>query len=116
MAENNTGSNVYEDSQIQVLEGLEAVKMCIRDRSISKRYNISVEDIKGKKRTNEIALPRHIAIYVIRRVTNISLQNTAKIFGRDHTTILASVDVIKNKMAEDSSFEYEINSICNEFM
>ena len=84
--------------------------------SISKRYNISVEDIKGKKRTNEIALPRHIAIYVIRRVTNISLQNTAKIFGRDHTTILASVDVIKNKMAEDSSFEYEINSICNEFM
>ena len=84
--------------------------------SISKRYNISVEDIRGKKRTNEIALPRHIAIYVIRRVTNISLQNTAKIFGRDHTTILASVDVIKNKMAEDSSFEYEINSICNEFM
>ena len=84
--------------------------------NISKRYNISVEDIKGKKRTNEIALPRHIAIYVIRRVTNISLQNTAKIFGRDHTTILASVDVIKNKMAEDSSFEYEINSICNEFM
>ena len=84
--------------------------------NISKRYNISVEDIKGKKRTNEIALPRHIAIYVIRRVTNISLQNTAKIFGRDHTTILASVDVIKNKMAEDSSFEYEFNSICNEFM
>lgn len=83
--------------------------------NIAKRYNVSVEDIKGKKRTNEIALPRHIAIYVIRRVTNISLQNTAKIFGRDHTTILASVDVIKNKMADDSAFEYEITSICNEF-
>ena len=83
--------------------------------NISKRYNISIEDIKGKKRTTEIALARHISIYVIRSVTNLSLQNTAKIFGRDHTTILSSIDVIKNKMAEDSSFEYEITNICNEF-
>ena len=83
--------------------------------NISKRYNVSIEDIKGKKRTTEIALARHISIYVIRSVTNLSLQNTAKIFGRDHTTILSSIDVIKNKMAEDSSFEYEITNICNEF-
>ncbi len=83
--------------------------------NISKRYNISIEEIKGKKRTTEIALARHISIYVIRNVTNLSLQNTAKIFGRDHTTILSSIDVIKSKMSEDSAFEYEINSICNEF-
>ena len=83
--------------------------------NISKRYNISIEDIKGKKRTTEIALARHISIYVIRNVTNLSLQNTAKIFGRDHTTILSSIDVIKSKMSDDSAFEYEINSICNEF-
>lgn len=83
--------------------------------NISKRYNISIEDIKGKKRTTDIALARHIAIYVIRNVTNLSLQNTAKIFGRDHTTILSSIDVIKSKMSGDSAFEYEINSICNEF-
>ena len=83
--------------------------------NISKRYNITVEDIKSKKRANEIALPRHIAIYVIRSVTPLSLQNIAKIFGRDHTTILSSIDVIKGKMAEDSSFEYEIKSICSEF-
>ena len=83
--------------------------------NISKRYNVSIEDIKGKKRTTEIALARHISIYVIRNVTNLSLQNTAKIFGRDHTTILSSIDVIKSKMAEDSSFEYEITNICNEF-
>ncbi len=83
--------------------------------NISKRYNVSTEDIKGKKRTTEIALARHISIYVIRHVTNLSLQNTAKIFGRDHTTILSSIDVIKSRMAEDSSFEYEINNICSEF-
>ncbi len=83
--------------------------------NISKRYNVAVEEIKGKKRTTEIAMARHIAVYVIRHVTNLSLQNTAKIFGRDHTTILSSIDVIKNRMADDSAFEYEINNICSEF-
>ncbi|MBQ9747284.1 MAG: chromosomal replication initiator protein DnaA [Clostridia bacterium] len=83
--------------------------------TVSKRYNIGVEEIKGRKRTTEITLARHIAIYVIRNATNLSLQNTAKIFGRDHTTILSSIDVIKNKMANDSSFEYEIKNLCNEF-
>lgn len=83
--------------------------------TISKRYNISVEEIKGRKRTTEITLARHIAIYVIRNATNLSLQNTAKIFGRDHTTILSSIDVIKNKMSNDSSFEYEIKNLCSEF-
>ncbi len=83
--------------------------------NVSKRYHVAVEDIKGKKRTNEIALARHISIYLIRNVTNLSLQNIAKIFGRDHTTVLSSIDVIKSKMAEDSSFEYEIKNICAEF-
>ncbi len=83
--------------------------------TVSKRYNISIEEIKGRKRTTEITLARHIAIYVIRNATNLSLQNTAKIFGRDHTTILSSIDVIKSKMANDSSFEYEIKNLCNEF-
>ncbi len=83
--------------------------------NISKRYNISVEDIKGKKRTTDIALARHIAVYVIRHATTLSLKNIAKIFGRDHTTLLSSIDVVKGKMSEDSAFEYEINSIINEF-
>lgn len=83
--------------------------------NISKRYNISVEDIKGKKRTTDIALARHIAVYVIRNATNLSLKNIAKIFGRDHTTLLSSIDVVKSKMAEDSAFEYEITSIIGEF-
>ena len=83
--------------------------------NISKRYSISVEDIKGKKRTTEIALARHIAVYVIRNATTLSLKNIAKIFGRDHTTLLSSIDVVKSKMNEDSAFEYEINSIINEF-
>ncbi len=83
--------------------------------NVSKRYNVGIEDIKGKKRTTEIAQARHIAIYLIRSVTNLSLQNIAKIFGRDHTTVLSSIDVVKSRMAEDSSFEYEIKNICAEF-
>ena len=83
--------------------------------NISKRYGISVDDITGKKRTKEIVQVRHIAIYIIREVTGMSLENIGKIFGRDHTTILYSMDVINTRMEKDTSFEYEINNIRNEF-
>ena len=83
--------------------------------NISKRYRVSIEDIKGKKRTNDIAHARHVSIYVIRQITDLSYTNIGKIFNRDHTTILSSIDVVKGKMAADSAFEYEIDDICNEF-
>ena len=79
---------------------------------IAKRYDMTPEDIKGKKRTKEIASVRHIAIYVIREVTELSLSSIGKLFGdRDHTTILSSIENIEAKKAEESAFEYEINSI-----
>lgn len=115
------GGGVSVDTARNVVQGIITGAMppaMVADQiveRVSKHFGVSVEDIKGKKRTNEIAQARHVAIYAIRRVTNISLQNTAKIFGRDHTTVLASVEVVKSRMSEDSSFEYEVNSICEEF-
>ncbi len=115
------GSKITAETAQSLLSGLIAGTVppkIVADQiieNISKRYNVAIDDIKGKKRTTDIALARHISIYVIREATTLSLQNIAKIFGRDHTTILSSIDVIKNKMADDSSFEYEITSILNEF-
>ena len=80
--------------------------------NISKRYNITVEDIKSKKRANEIALPRHIAIYVIRSVTPLSLQNIAKIFGRDHTTALYAIRKVETSLKQnDTALQNNIRDI-----
>lgn len=83
--------------------------------SISKRYDISVDDIKGKKRTKEIVSARHIAVYVVREVTGMSFPNIAKLFNRDHTTMLSSIDVVEEEMNKNSAYEHEIESIIKEF-
>ena len=100
-----------------VLSGKESPEVTV-DRiisEISKKYHITPEEIKGKKRTKDVAMARHVAVYVIRKATDMSLQSIAKIFGRDHTTMMASIDVVENDMEVDASFEHEVKSLIREF-
>lgn len=82
---------------------------------VSTYYNIPAEDIKGKRRSKEIAQARHISIYIINHVTTLTLESIGKIVGRDHSTVLSSVNVVSRQMKMDSSFEHEINAIIKEF-
>ena len=60
----------------------------------SKKYGVSLEDLKSKKKTNSIAEARHIAIYIIRNLTDLSFKDIGRIFGRDYSTIISSVNKI----------------------
>lgn len=82
---------------------------------ISEFYGIPAEDIKSKRRTKEIAQARHVSIYIINRVTTMTLDNIGKIFGRDHSTVLSSINVVTLQIKKDSAFEHEINNIIKEF-
>jgi len=99
-----------------VLSGNEPINITI-DRifdKVTKKYNISEEDLKGKKRTKDIAKVRHICIYIIRKMTDLSLPSIGKIFSRDHTTIISSLDNIETDIKENSLLEIEINELINE--
>ena len=76
---------------------------------ISKKYGITVEDIKSKKKTDSIANARHVAIYVIRRLTDLSFKDIGKIFGRDHSTIIASVNKVDINIKTVKNYENDIN-------
>ena len=83
--------------------------------AIFKKYEITREDIVGKKRTKEIAAARHIAVYLIRKITDMSLPNIGKIIGgRDHTTVLSSNDLVEKKMRTDELYKYEIENLIKE--
>lgn len=82
---------------------------------VSEFYNIPVQDIKSKRRQKEIAQARHVSIYIINHVTTLTLDNIGKIFGRDHSTVLSSINVITRQIKSDASFEHDINSIIKEF-
>ena len=75
-------------------------------------YKINVEDMKSKKRTNNIAFPRQIAMYLSRNLTNESLTRIGVEFGgKDHTTIMHACDKIDKEIKKDSNLEQIINKI-----
>ncbi len=79
--------------------------------AITDRTGISKADMIGKKREKSVAEARHLAVYLIREMTEMSLPNIGKLFDRDHSTILTSYQKIARKVATDSSYALEINEL-----
>lgn len=81
---------------------------------VANNYNISVDDLKSKKRAAAIALPRQIAMYICRTHLNEPLQKIGIEFGgKDHTTVMHSVEKIEKKIKESVEFKLEIDKIIN---
>ena len=78
---------------------------------VSKKYGVSVDDIKSKKKTDSIAGARHISIYIIRKLTDLSLKEIGKVFGRDHSTIISSINKIELNIRTVKNYESEINML-----
>ncbi|WP_420264375.1 chromosomal replication initiator protein DnaA [Candidatus Magnetominusculus dajiuhuensis] len=79
-------------------------------------FGVKLPDLKSKKRTKEIALPRQIAMYIMKRLTGLSLGDIGKAFGgKDHATVIYACKQIEAKMEKDEEFnkmaEYLINKI-----
>ena len=69
---------------------------------VSKFYNIDADALRGQGRTKDTALARQIAMYQIRRMTNLSLKEIGKEFdNRDHTTVLHSIERIEDLIKVD---------------
>ena len=79
--------------------------------AVSRRYNVPIDDIKSKKRNAEIAQARHVAAYLVWKITEISLPHIGKIFGRDHTTVLHSLDQVEKKMRSDPAYAEKVKEI-----
>jgi chromosomal replication initiator protein len=64
-------------------------------KQVAARYGIQAADILGKSQTREAALPRQIAMYICRERLKLPFQKIGEIFGRDHSTVMASVRQIQ---------------------
>ncbi len=82
--------------------------------TVGEKYGVEVDDLKGKKRTKEIAWARHVAIYIMREKTDMSLPAIGTELGRDHTTVLSSHKTIEKEIAHNPSFAVEMNELINE--
>jgi chromosomal replication initiator protein len=65
-------------------------------KEVSSQFSVNINDIKSEKRVRSIMLPRQVAMYLARKLTNLSLVGIGEKFGgRDHATIIHSVKKIE---------------------
>lgn len=100
----------------ELLGGAEPVSVTVDKifAAVFRKYGISKEEIVGTKRNKEIAAARHISVYLIRQITEMSLPNIAKIYQRDHSTIMSSLQAVEKKMRTDPVYANEIAELRKE--
>ena len=80
--------------------------------TVAKYFNISIKDLRSSKRSNDIAFPRQIAMYLCRNVSQMSLPQIGKEFGkRDHTTVMHACNKIEKEMKDNSNTKLIVESV-----
>ena len=114
---NLSGERITPSLASQALKGLHRVaKNAISIAKIQKQvadfYNITQGDILGKKRVKQIVMPRQIAMYLSRELTDSSLPKIGNEFGgKDHTTVLHAIDKIEAELKKDTDLQNDITKL-----
>lgn len=78
--------------------------------AVAEFFNLTIEDIVGKSRQKDIALARHIAMYLANTYTKCTLQKIgALIGGRDHSTVKHAIDNIRNLISTDPDMRKKVS-------
>ena len=79
------------------------------------QYNLTEEELLSKKRSNEVAIPRMIAMYICRAYLDENLTKIGiKFGGKNHTTVMHAVDKIKKEIIKDDTLNNQIQKMINQ--
>lgn len=82
--------------------------------TVAKYFNIDVGDIDSSKRSNEIAYPRQIAMYLCRELAKMQYKNIGNAFGkRDHSTVMHACNKIEQEIKNDKKTLMLVDSVKN---
>lgn len=82
--------------------------------TVAKYFNINKDELSGNKRSNEIAFPRQIAMYLCRSIANMSYPQIGTEFGgRDHSTVMHACRKIEKDTKEKSNTKLIVESVKN---
>jgi chromosomal replication initiator protein len=83
-------------------------------RKVASSYSLSTESLCSKRKTQEVALARQVAMYLARSLTNASLKSIGQNFGgRDHSTVIHACTQVAENLKEDHLFKLKVDSIIN---
>ena len=95
--------NIYDNGDIPSIQ-----------KAVCEFYGITIEEIKSKKRSNKIAYPRQVAMYLARMLTDESFPRIGLEFGgRDHSTVIHACDKIESDLKTSDELKEQIKTIKN---
>ena len=93
--------NIYSNNNITKIQ-----------KAVADHYNITIDDLKGKKRSNNVAHPRQLAMYLCRMETDETFPRIGLEFGgRDHSTVIFACDKIEKELLSNKELEETIKEI-----
>lgn len=79
---------------------------------VADHYNVKQDELFNKKRTQNIAFPRQVAMYLCRELADLSYPRIGELFGgRDHTTVIHAYEKISNFKNSNLAFQNELQEI-----
>ncbi|MDD5691578.1 MAG: chromosomal replication initiator protein DnaA [Candidatus Omnitrophica bacterium] len=81
-------------------------------RCVVEEFSVTLQDLKTKRRNKQVVLPRQIAMYLSRELTDLSLPEIGEAFGgKDHTTVLHSYNKIKENVLHDPDLKERLEKV-----
>ncbi len=74
-------------------------------------YGVSEDDLKSSKRTSNISNARHTAIYILKKLTELSLKDIGSLFNRNHATVISSINTVELGIKTKKNYDGEISSL-----
>jgi len=104
MAKNILKDIISEDDRPITIEQIQ--------KGAAEFYGIKYQEMKSKKRTKEIAIPRQVAMYISKQLTGSSLSDIGKNFGgKDHATVIYACKQIEGRREKDEEFNRKVESL-----
>ena len=79
--------------------------------AVSEKYDVKVEEMKSKRKNEKVVNARHVAIYLIRKLTELPLKDIGAVFGRDHSTIISSIEKVDSNIKTINNYEEDIERL-----
>ncbi|MEK7315494.1 MAG: chromosomal replication initiator protein DnaA [Candidatus Eisenbacteria bacterium] len=96
----------------QIKPDLQRVDVHEIQRLVARHFSVTEESLRGKRRTDTIAFPRQIGMYITRTITDLSLAEIgAKFGGRDHTTVMHACQKIDGLMQNDKEIRKTVEEL-----
>jgi len=81
-------------------------------QTVCRHFGVEIKDVESAKRNREIVLPRQVAAYVLKNLSQLSLQNIGDLLGgRDHTTILHGIEKIEQEIKTNEFLKNQIQHL-----